>query len=79
MLDPDVEQMYPRSLSVSHRLPINITYVIIANVFLGLATLAVGIRLWSRKIQRQSLLLNDYTAILGWVETMIRTASSTTD
>lgn len=71
--------MYPRSLSATHGNSINIIYIVIADVFLGLATLAVGIRLWSRKIQRQSLVLNDYTAILGWVETMIKTAFSTAD
>lgn len=66
--------MYPISLNVSHGRSISIIYIVIAYVFLGLATLAVSIRLWSRKIQRQNLVLNDYTAILGWVETMIKTA-----
>lgn len=66
--------MYPISLNVSHGCSISIIYIVIAYVFLGLAPLAVSIRLWSRKIQRQNLVLNDYTAILGWVETMIKTA-----
>ena len=43
------------------------TLVAINGVFTGLATVAVGIRLWSRKIQRCSLSLNDYAAMLGWV------------
>lgn len=59
--------MYPRSLSLSHGDALGITLIVIADVFMGLATLAVGIRLWSRKIQRHSLVLNDYAAILGWV------------
>ena len=41
--------------------------VVITNVFLGLATIAVSIRLWSRKIQRNGLFLNDYAAMLAWV------------
>ena len=59
--------MYPRSLSLNHGDTIDITLIVIADVFLGLATLAVGIRLWSIKIQRHSLVLNDYSAIVGWL------------
>lgn len=48
------------------------TLVAINGVFTGLATVAVGIRLWSRKIQRCSLSLNDYAAMLGWVRNAAR-------
>ena len=59
--------MHPRSLSISHGDGMGIATIVIDTVFLGLATVAVGIRLWSRKIQRHSLVLNDYAAMLAWV------------
>ena len=59
--------MHPRSLSITDGDGMGITTNVIDAVFLGLATIAVGIRLWSRKIQRYSLVLNDYAAILAWV------------
>lgn len=59
--------MYSRGLSPSHGDAIGVILVVITNVFLGLTTFAVSIRLWSRKIQRNGLFLNDYAAILAWV------------
>lgn len=59
--------MYPRSLSPSYGGAVGAALVICGYTFLGLATIAIGIRLWSRKIQRQALMLNDYAAMLAWV------------
>lgn len=44
--------------------------IVIDSVLLSLATIAISIRLYSRKLQRYSLLLNDYAAMLAWVRTM---------
>ena len=44
-----------------------ITAIVIDSVLLSLATIAISIRLYSKKLQRQSLLLNDYAAMLAWV------------
>lgn len=46
---------------------LGITAVVLDTLFLGLAAVAVGIRLWSRKIQKLGLSLNDYAAALAWV------------
>ena len=59
--------MHPSSLSISHGVGMGIAIFVNGIVFLGLATVAVGIRLWSRKIQRHNLVLNDYAAMLAWV------------
>ena len=59
--------MYSRSLTSSHGGAMGITLIAVGSVFLGLATVAIGVRLWSRKIQRHSLLLNDYAAVIAWV------------
>ena len=59
--------MHPRSLTTSYWDGLGISTIVIDAVFLGLATVAVGIRLWSRKIQQHILVLNDYAAILAWV------------
>ena len=70
--------MNPRSLSFSHGDAMGIDVIIVTNVFWGLATVAVGIRLWSRKIQRHGLLMNDYAAILAWVCIILTYSSSAT-
>ena len=44
--------------------------IVIDSVLLSLATIAISIRLYSRKLQRHSLLLNDYTAMFSWVRIM---------
>ena len=59
--------MFSRHLSPSHGGALGLTLIINNNLFLGLATIAIGIRLWSRKIQRHGLSLNDYAAMLAWV------------
>lgn len=59
--------MYQRSASPSHGDAMGITVIVINSVFLGLAAVAVGMRLWSRKIQRHGLFLNDYASVLSWV------------
>lgn len=41
--------------------------VVTSDVLLGLTFVAIGIRLWSRKIQRHGLFLNDYAAVFAWV------------
>ncbi|KAF6232640.1 hypothetical protein HO173_009079 [Letharia columbiana] len=58
--------MYQRSASPSHGDAMGITVIVINSVFLGLAAVAVGMRLWSRKIQRHGLFLNDYASVLSW-------------
>lgn len=59
--------MHSRNLGPSHGDALGIILIVISSVFLGLTTIAISIRLWSRKIQRNSLVLNDYTAMLAWV------------
>lgn len=59
--------MYLGSPSPSYGCAVDTTLIICGYTFLGLATIAIGIRLWSRKIQRQALMLNDYAAMLAWV------------
>ncbi|KAM0801841.1 hypothetical protein BDR22DRAFT_888293 [Usnea florida] len=59
--------MHPRSLSSSQGQATGIINIAINSVFLCLAAVAVGIRLWSRRIQRHVLCLNDYAVILAWV------------
>ena len=46
---------------------LGITVVVLDTLFLSLAAVAVGIRLWSRNIQKLGLSLNDYAAVLAWV------------
>ena len=62
--------MYSRSLSPTHGGDMGVKAIVIDSVFLSLATIAISIRLYSRKLQRHSLLLNDYAAMLAWVRTM---------
>ena len=65
-------------LSKSHNPSDNtleITLVAVSAVFLSLATIAIGIRLWSRRIQRCSLVLNDYAAIVAWVRDITKSIS----
>ena len=41
--------------------------VILDSIFLTLATIALGIRIWSRKIKGYDLCLNDYAVLVAWV------------
>ena len=62
--------MYQRSLDPSQGDSLGITVVVLDALFLSLAAVAIGIRLWSRKIQALGLSLNDYAAVLAWVRTI---------
>ena len=42
-------------------------HIVILIVFLSLATSAVGLRIWARRIQKVSLALNDYLILAGLV------------
>lgn len=46
---------------------IHIKYVAIISVFSGLATVAVALRLWARRIKNISLELSDYFIFFGLV------------
>lgn len=61
--------MHQRSLGSRQGNALGTLGTIIYSLFLGLAAIAIGIRLWSRKIQRHRLSLNDYAAVLAWVWT----------
>ena len=41
--------------------------IILDSVFLFLATIALAIRIWSRKIKGSDLCLNDYAVLAAWV------------
>ena len=59
--------MHQRSLSPIQGDAMGIILIVFSDFFLALATVAVAIRFWSRKIQRHGLFLNDYALVLGWV------------
>ena len=61
--------MYPRGLSLDERTPLGVTSIAINSIFVGLATLALGLRFNSRTIQGLKLSFNDYAALLAWVWT----------
>lgn len=44
-------------------------HIFLLFVFSILAAIAVGLRIWSRKIQQQTLMVNDYLTVLGLVST----------
>lgn len=66
--------MYQRRLRPSHETgnELGTTLVVVIDVLLGLASVAVGIRLWSRKTQRHGLFLNDYAAVFAWVRGVLK-------
>ena len=45
--------------------------VSVSTVFLGLAVLAVTMRIWSRHLKKRSLNLNDYLILLSLVWTLV--------
>ncbi|CAF9942357.1 hypothetical protein IMSHALPRED_003637 [Imshaugia aleurites] len=53
-------------LDPTHGDSLGITVIVLDALFLGLAAVAIGIRLWARKIQGLDLSLNDYAAVLAW-------------
>lgn len=61
------QPMYQRSLVPTQGDSLGITVIVLDALFLGLSAVAVGIRLWSRRIQGLGLSLNDYAAVLAWV------------
>lgn len=52
-----------------------IKHVTIISVFTVLASVAVGLRFWARRIQKMSLEWNDYFIILGLVWASLRDGS----
>ena len=42
-------------------------HITVIAVFSGVASVAVGLRFWARRIQNMSLELNDYLIVLGLV------------
>ena len=44
-----------------------IKHVAVISIFSALASVAVGLRIWARRIQRMSLELNDYFIMIGLV------------
>lgn len=59
--------MYSESFSDNFGDARGIILIWFNSALLGLATVSVGIRLLSRRIQRHGFALNDYAAVLGWV------------
>ena len=54
--------------ALSQTNPRGLTILIICSVFGGLAIFAVCLRLWSRKLKRQQLCLNDYSVLIALVQ-----------
>lgn len=48
-----------------------INLIILTVVFLALATAAVGLRVWARKIRRRALGFDDYACFVAWVCSML--------
>ena len=46
---------------------LGIAVIAVDVVFLTLAAVAIGLRLWSRRITGLALSLNDYLIVLAWV------------
>ena len=44
-----------------------IDLIILTVVFLALATVAVGLRVWARRIRRRALGFDDYACFVAWV------------
>lgn len=53
--------------SLSTRNPQGTKVMAVSFLFLGIATAAVGLRLWSRKLKKTSLGLNDYAILTALV------------
>lgn len=52
-----------------------VAHVVTLLVFTFLATVAVALRFWARRIQKQALALNDYLIVLGLVSSRQRKPS----
>ncbi|KAH7115007.1 hypothetical protein B0J11DRAFT_539612 [Dendryphion nanum] len=57
-------------IGVQHN-PRGLRLIIVLSVFLLLAIISVGLRLWGRRIQRKSLVFNDYAIMVGLLFTCI--------
>jgi hypothetical protein len=44
-----------------------IELLVLIVLFLAFATIAVGLRIWARRIKRRSLGFNDYACFVAWV------------
>ncbi len=53
--------------SLTEKAPLGVTSIVLDALFLGLAGVALGIRLRSRSIQGNGLCFNDYAALCTWV------------
>lgn len=56
-LGEDVREVSPRAIKI----------IILCVIFLALATTAVGLRIWARRIKGSLLCLNDYTILAALV------------
>ena len=57
--------------NLSQNNPQGFTILITCSVFAGLAVIAVVLRLWSRKIRKAKLCLNDYAILVALVGTSV--------
>ena len=53
-----------------------VSLIVLASALLCLAATTIGIRLWSRNIQRRGLVLNDYAAVSSLVRSIVKNISS---
>lgn len=58
--------------SLAVKSPLCIVVIAISAFLVALDTAALGIRLWSRRLQGLSLCFNDYAMLLAWVCTAMR-------
>ena len=59
--------MHQKRATLVQRSPLGVISIVIDAVFLGIAAIALAIRLGSRKLQGSRLCFNDYAALLTWV------------
>ena len=52
--------------------PLGVVIIAITVFLVALDTAALGLRLWSRRLQGLSLCFNDYAVLLAWVCTAMR-------
>ena len=53
--------------TLSRTNPQGLTILILCSIFAGLAVITVGLRLWSRRLKKQKLCLNDYSVLIALV------------
>lgn len=64
--------MHLNEPSLAVKSPLGIVVIAITASLVALDTAALGIRLWSRRLQGLSLCFNDYAVLLAWVCTAMR-------